>query len=103
MINTIVEKLIPNWTNRLHVVQFELVSAILDGKDLLCCITTGDGKSTAFLIPTFVLLKSNNHPDMYLAGLPTQRRPIRVVVTPTKGLVDNIVCHFAIFADLLSD
>ena len=103
MINTIVEKLIPNWTNRLHVVQFELVSAILDGKDLLCCITTGDGKSTAFLIPTFVLLKSNKHPDMYLAVLPTQRRPIRVVVTPTKGLVDNIVCHFAIFADLLSD
>ena len=103
MINTIVEKLVPIWMNGLHVVQLELVSAILEGKDLLCCTATGDGKSAAFSIPTLVLLEFNKHPDMYLAVLPTQRRPIRVVVTPTKGLVDNIVCHFAIFADLLSD
>ena len=36
--NTIVKKLIPNWTNALHVVQLELVSAILDGKDVIYLI-----------------------------------------------------------------
>ena len=70
-INTIVKKLTPNWTNRLHVVQLELVSVILDGKDLLCCTATGDGKSAAFSIPTLVLLEYNKHPDAFVAGLPT--------------------------------
>ena len=32
-----------------------------------------------------------------IAGLPTRRRPIGVVVTPTKGLADNIIRLFAIF------
>ena len=98
-INTILRsrKLIPSWTNRLHAIQLELVSAILDGKDLLCCTTTGDGKSAAFSIPTLVLLEYNKHPDAYVAGLPTRRRPIGVVVTPTKGLADNIVRLLAIF------
>ena len=97
-INTIVRKLcIPNWMNGLHAIQLELVSAILDGKDLLCCTATGDGKSAAFSIPTLVLLEYNKHPDAYVAGLPTRRRLIGVVVTLTKGLVDNIVRLFAIF------
>ncbi|KIJ92170.1 hypothetical protein K443DRAFT_108621, partial [Laccaria amethystina LaAM-08-1] len=90
-INTIVKKLVPNWTNGLHAVQLELVSAILDGKDSLCCTATGEGKSAAFSIPTLVLLEYNKHPNTYVAGLPTRKRPIGVVVTPTKGLADNIV------------
>ena len=65
-INTIVRKLILNWTNGLHAIQLELVSAILDGKDLLCCTATGDGKSEAFSIPTLVLLECNKHPDAYV-------------------------------------
>ena len=63
-INTIVKKLILNWMNGLHAVQLELISVILDRKDLLCCTTTGDGKSTAFSIPTLVLLEYNQHPDV---------------------------------------
>jgi len=59
-INIIVKKLIPKWTNRLHEVQLDLVSAILDGKDVLCCTATGDGKSAAFSVPTLVLLEYNN-------------------------------------------
>ena len=90
-INTIVKKLIPTWTNGLHAVQLDLVSAILDGKDVLCCTATGDGKSAAFSVPTLVLLEYNQHPEAYVAGLPTHKRPIGVVVTPTKGLADNIV------------
>ena len=37
------------------------------------------------------------HPDAYVADLPIRRRPIGVAVTPTKGLVDNIIRLFAIF------
>ena len=92
--DTIVKKLIPAWTNGLHEVQLDLVSAILDGNDVLCCTATGDGKSAAFSVPTLVLLEYNKHPEAYVAGLPTRRRPIGVVITPTKGLADNIVRLF---------
>ena len=93
-INIIVKKLIPKWTNGLHEVQLNLVSAILDGKDVLCCTATGNGKSAAFSVPTLVLLEYNKHPEAYVPGLPTRKRPIGVVVTPTKGLADNIVRLF---------
>jgi superfamily II DNA/RNA helicase len=91
-INTIVKKLIPTWTNGLHPVQLDLVSAMLDNKDILCCTATGDGKSAAFSVPSIVLLEYNKYPEGYVAGLPTRKRPIGVVITPTKGLADNIVC-----------
>ena len=74
--------------------RLDLVSAILDGKDVLCCTAAGDGKSAAFSVPTLVLLEYSKQPEAYVAGLPTWKRPIRVVVTPTKGLADNIVRLF---------
>ena len=46
-LNMIVKKVIPTWTNGLHAVQLELVSAILDRKNVLCCTVTGDGKLAA--------------------------------------------------------
>ena len=39
----------------------------------------------------------NAHLDAYPAGLPTQKRPISVIITPTKGLASNIV-HFLPFS-----
>ncbi|KAF8884728.1 P-loop containing nucleoside triphosphate hydrolase protein [Gymnopilus junonius] len=90
-INVIVKKLIPTWTNGLHPVQLELISAILDGQDVLCCTATGDGKSAAFSIPTLVLLEYNRTPGTYIIGLPSRNKPIGIVITPTKGLADNIV------------
>ena len=81
----------------LHPVHLELISAILDGQDIFCCTATGDGKSAAFAVPALVLLKYNAHPDAYPAGLPTRKRPIGVVITPTKGLANNIV-HFLPFS-----
>jgi len=100
-INTIVKKLIPNWANRLHAVQMELVSAILDGKSVLCCTATGNRKSAAFSVLTLVLLEYNKHLEAYVAALPTQKQPIGVVITPTKRLADNIVHLSVIFLVLL--
>ena len=93
-INTVVKTLIPAWSDGLHPLQLELISTILDGQDILCCTATGAGKSAAFAIPGLVLKEYNAHPDAYPAGLPTRKRPIGVVITPTKGLANNIV-HFS--------
>jgi superfamily II DNA/RNA helicase len=97
-IKTIVKKVLPTWTNGLHAIQLELVSGILDGRDILCCTATGDGKSAAFAIPCLVLLEYNNNPEEYPRGLPTRAKPIGVVITPTKGLASNIVRSFAPFS-----
>ena len=70
-IHTIVKKIIPTWMDGLHLVQLKLVSAILDGQDILCCTATGDRKSAAFAIPGLILVEYNAHPDAYPAGLPT--------------------------------
>ncbi|KAF8161031.1 hypothetical protein B0H34DRAFT_652269, partial [Crassisporium funariophilum] len=91
-IKAIVNKVIPAWTNGLHTFQLNLVSGILDGKHMLCCTATGDRKSVAFTIPCLVLFEYNNNPAAYSHGLPTQAKTIRIVITPTKGLANNIVC-----------
>jgi len=99
-IQTIVRMIIPTWRDGLHPVQLKLVSSILDGQDIFCCTATGDRKSAAFAIPGLILAKYNAHPDAYPARLPTQKRPIGVVITPTKGLANNIV-HFPCFFHVL--
>ncbi|KAF8240165.1 hypothetical protein L208DRAFT_1234723 [Tricholoma matsutake] len=96
IINTIVKMLIPTWTNGLHPVQLKLVSTILNRQDILCCTATGDRKSAAFSIPCLILMEYNRHADKYPVGLPTWKKPIGIVVTPTKGLANDIV-HFSSF------
>jgi ATP-dependent helicase YprA (DUF1998 family) len=58
-LNKIVKKVVPAWKDGLRPVQADLVSAILDGDDVLCCTATGDGKSAAFSIPILVLNEYN--------------------------------------------
>ncbi|KAJ7301473.1 P-loop containing nucleoside triphosphate hydrolase protein [Mycena albidolilacea] len=90
-IQKIVKKLIPAWKDGLRPVQEDLVFAILDGEDILCCTATGDGKSAAFSVPILALNEYNNNTSLYPAGLPTRLNPVGMVVTPTKGLAANIV------------
>ena len=72
-INKIVKKLIPSWKDGLRPFQEDMISAMLDGEDVLCCTATGDGKSAAFAVPILVLNEYNAHKDLYPAGLPTRR------------------------------
>lgn len=90
----IVKKLIPDWANGLHAFQEDLICTILDGADIFCCTATGDGKSSAFSVPILAVLEYNQHPELYPAGLRTCMNPIGVVITPTKGLANNIVGSF---------
>ncbi|KAJ7128565.1 hypothetical protein C8R44DRAFT_850962 [Mycena epipterygia] len=73
-------------TEGLRPVQADLVSAILNGDDVLCCTATGDAKSAAFSVPILVLTKYNAHPDLYPAGLPTRVGPISIIVIPTTAM-----------------
>ena len=91
-LETIQTMIIPTWMVSLHLVQLELVSAIFEGQDIPCRTTIGNGKSVAFTVPGVVLLKYNAHLDTYPARLPTWKRPIGVIITPTKGLANNIIC-----------
>ncbi|KAJ7210266.1 P-loop containing nucleoside triphosphate hydrolase protein, partial [Mycena haematopus] len=90
-INRIVKKVIPAWTDGLRPVQMDLVAPILDGDDVLCCTATGDGKSAAFSVPILVLQEYNANPDLYPRGLRTRVESAGMVITPTKGLANNVV------------
>ena len=91
VLKTIVKKVIPEWKDGLRPVQEDLVTLILDGEDVLCCTATGDGKSAAFSVPILALNEYNNNPHLYAPNLRTRVEPVGIVVTPTKGLANNIV------------
>ena len=88
---TIVKTVLPQWKDGLRPVQEELVAPILDGEDILCCTATGDGKTAALSVPILVLNEYNTNRHLYPPKLRTRSRPIGLVVTPTKGLANNIV------------
>ncbi|KAJ6556006.1 P-loop containing nucleoside triphosphate hydrolase protein [Mycena capillaripes] len=90
-LRTIVKAVLPQWKDGLRPVQEELVAPILDGEDILCCTATGDGKSAAFSVPILVLNEYNTNRHLYPSNLPTRPQPVGLVVTPTKGLANNIV------------
>ncbi|KAJ7686002.1 hypothetical protein B0H17DRAFT_940875 [Mycena rosella] len=90
VLQTIVKKVLP-WIDGLRPVQEDLVAPILDGEDILCCTAIGDGKSAAFSVPILVLNEYNANKHLYPPHLPTCLHPVGLIVTPTKGLANNIV------------
>ncbi|KAJ6622153.1 hypothetical protein B0H10DRAFT_1788551, partial [Mycena sp. CBHHK59/15] len=70
--------------------QLKLVVCILDGEDILCCMATGNGKSALFVVPIIILQEMSHTPHLY-PDLPVCTLPIRLVITPTKGLATNII------------
>ncbi|KAJ7675499.1 hypothetical protein B0H17DRAFT_945885 [Mycena rosella] len=89
-ITAIVKKLLPQWKNGLYPDQHNLVTRVLDGESILCCMLTGGGKSAIFSIPILILCEMAHNPRLY-PDLPTCPLPQEIVVTPTKGLSANIV------------
>ncbi|KAK7006543.1 P-loop containing nucleoside triphosphate hydrolase protein [Favolaschia claudopus] len=89
-VQTIVKKLIPQWSNGLYSYQEDVILRVLDGQDVLCCLNTGGGKSAMFSVPLIVLREMTRNPHLY-PRLRTRARPVGIVITPTKGLAANIV------------
>ncbi|KAK7015322.1 P-loop containing nucleoside triphosphate hydrolase protein [Favolaschia claudopus] len=89
-VKEIVRKLIPQWPNGLYSYQEDIILRVLDGQDVLCCVSTGGGKSAMFAVPIIVLREMNRNSHLY-PSLPTRAKPVGIVITPTKGLAWNIV------------
>ncbi|KAK7031989.1 P-loop containing nucleoside triphosphate hydrolase protein [Favolaschia claudopus] len=89
-VKEIVRKLIPQWPNGLYSYQEDIILRVLDGQDVLCCVSTGGGKSAMFAVPIIVLREMIQNPHLY-PSLPTRAKPVGIVITPTKGLAWNIV------------
>ncbi|KAJ7241853.1 hypothetical protein C8J57DRAFT_1018245, partial [Mycena rebaudengoi] len=70
--------------------QLVIIAWILDGGDVLCISTTGDGKLAIFAVPIIVLLKVARNPTPY-PGFACQKLPVGIVIALTKGLAVNMV------------
>jgi superfamily II DNA/RNA helicase len=81
-----------SWKDGLTAEQLDLVATILEGGDVLYIAATGSGKSSAFSAPIIVLNEYSNNPGKYREGLRSVSFALGVVITPTKGLANNLVC-----------
>ncbi|THU82308.1 hypothetical protein K435DRAFT_691781, partial [Dendrothele bispora CBS 962.96] len=92
VLKSIVKKLIPQWPNGLHNFQLNSLPIILDNEDLFAITVTGDGKSALFAVPILFHLEISKNPDLYPKfKIPLHKKPVGIVVTPTKRLANNIV------------
>ncbi|KAJ7703912.1 hypothetical protein B0H17DRAFT_921677 [Mycena rosella] len=89
-VRRIVAEKIPEWTGGLHEWQVIVVAWILDGEDVFCVTATGDGKSALFAVPIIALLEVARNPAVY-PGYLHHKKPVALVIAPTKGLAGNIV------------
>ncbi|KAJ7016697.1 hypothetical protein C8F04DRAFT_1244800 [Mycena alexandri] len=81
----IVQKEIPQWPNGLYPEQEDVVTRVLDGEDVFCCLTTGGGKSAMFAVPIIVLREMARNPDSY-PNLPIRALPIGLVINSDQGI-----------------
>lgn len=88
----IIKKRIPKWTDGLRDGQYEAVTKILDGEDVFWVTATGEGKSAAFQVPAIVHDEISKNPDLY-PGISAKKDAVSILVTPTKGLAENIVSN----------
>ncbi|KAE9383487.1 hypothetical protein BT96DRAFT_843786, partial [Gymnopus androsaceus JB14] len=89
IINSIVKKHVSKCKDGLHELQCICIPKILNLEDVFAINATGGGKSVLFGIP----LEISRNVALYpMFDVPICLDPIGVVVTPMKGLVNNIVC-----------
>lgn len=92
VINAIVRKCIPTWTNGLRKLQLICIPKTLNLEDVFAIDATRGGNSALFGIPILVHLELSQNVTLYPSfNTPIRSDPIGVVVTPTKGLASNIV------------
>ena len=71
--------------------QLRPIFLILGRTGILHINATGFGKSCAFSIPILVLNEYNKTPELFPSGLRHFLKPVGLVITPTKGLANNLV------------
>lgn len=99
-LNKLVKKLIPAWHNGLREQQDDVLGFILDGEDVFYSTATGGGKTAAIVVPVLVHweLKQNGHLYPSTPQTRIREKPVGLVVTPTKGLADNLVRNTSFYS-----
>ncbi|XP_021297989.1 DEAD-box ATP-dependent RNA helicase 41 isoform X2 [Herrania umbratica] len=69
-------------------VQMQVIPAALDGKSLLVSADTGSGKTASFLIPII-----SHCANFRLSNFSNHKRPLAVVLTPTRELCIQVEDH----------
>ncbi|ESK87946.1 hypothetical protein Moror_10882 [Moniliophthora roreri MCA 2997] len=91
-LNTIVKKLISQWNNGLKPFQYQSISKILNLNNLLCITATSDGKLALLAVPLLIYKEiSWNCASFPKFGVDIKSKPVGLIITPTKGLVNNII------------
>lgn len=77
-----------------HDYQLDGVCKALDGVHVLAIIRTGGGKTGFYLMYIIVILALLDDPTLCRrAVLPVRSDPVIVMVFPTVGLEEEMVCH----------
>ncbi len=91
-IQAIVKKRVSQWKTGLRSHQLDAITRILDRRDVLYCVATGQGKSASFMVPLLVHHELHESPALYPSFASTAKEAaVGVVVTPTKGLATSLV------------
>ncbi|KAE9396145.1 hypothetical protein BT96DRAFT_941880 [Gymnopus androsaceus JB14] len=92
IINSIVKSHVPSWSEGLRPFQLTCIPKILDCEDLFAIEKTGGGKSALFGIPILVHHEISGNPTLYPKfSVRIRERAVGIVITPTKGLANDIV------------
>ncbi|KAE9386074.1 hypothetical protein BT96DRAFT_1006436 [Gymnopus androsaceus JB14] len=84
------------WPEGLREFQLHCIPKILNNNDVFAITATGDRKSALFAIPPLVHLEiSQNRNEYPNFNIRIREKPVGIVVTPTKGLANNIVKQLA--------
>lgn len=85
IIESIVKKLVPRFSNGLRELQQFCIPKILNLEDVFAIDATGGGKSALFGIPLLIHLEISKNPTEYPTfTVPIRSKPVGIVVTPTK-------------------
>lgn len=75
-----------------HTYQLEGVCASLDGKDLIALLATGSGKTAFFSMYMLMLRALSINPNLCSPPRKIPQDPAMVIVCPTIGLEEDMVC-----------
>lgn len=87
----------PRFTHDIHDYVLEGICKAMDGFHIVSIVKTGGGKTTYFsgymvLLQELTKLPAS-HPLKFSINRPIPDNPLCIVVFPTKGLEEDMVCH----------
>lgn len=88
-IRSIIQEVIPQWTDSPRDYQVDSWARTLDSIDQLAIIYTSAGKTTLFYVPVLIMQYVNKNPEKKFALFP--RTPVALVIVPLIELGNNHV------------